>query len=167
MYLPTIPEFIWAFSRFIDAVLEVPQLKRVYISEELDKWIVAYYCCIGSRVVFYVISAVYRFVGNRNDIPAGGLISLDSVTLLGTRTNTSSMSLRQARRSSKGLSLLYSSSPVRLKDANGRLRTRRGTHRRFRHRTSLPTNSSPGPHYERDYQVFQRVNRKHLQSPWL
>ena len=84
MYAPNIVEFFWAFSRSIDVVVEVPQLKRVYNSEKLDRWIIAYYCCIGARGVIAIVRLAlwYRFVENRNGIPARELIRLDSATSL-------------------------------------------------------------------------------------
>lgn len=86
MYRITVLEFSWAFSRFIDIVVEVPQLKIVYVSDKLDKWIIAYYCCIGSQVFFYALRTIYRLVGNRNSIPMVELIRLDSTTFLGYTT---------------------------------------------------------------------------------
>ena len=66
MHVPTVSEFLWSFSKFIDVVLEVPQLKRVFSSETLDEWIVAYYSCIGSRAVLCIVDLVYRFVECQN-----------------------------------------------------------------------------------------------------
>jgi len=62
MVSPAIPEFFWTSSRFIDVVVEVPQLKIVYASDKLDKWIIAYYCCIGFQVLSYTWDLIYRFL---------------------------------------------------------------------------------------------------------
>jgi len=78
MYLPTFTEFFWTFSRFIDVLVEIPQLRMLYASERLDKWIITYYTCIGSHVIFYTMSLIYRFVENQNDVPVGELIRLYS-----------------------------------------------------------------------------------------
>ena len=69
MYTPSVYEFSWAFSRVIDAVVEAPQLKMIWASGGLDKWITAYYCCIGSHVFVYGMHLIYRFVQNRSDAP--------------------------------------------------------------------------------------------------
>lgn len=66
---PTVLEFFWAFSRFIDVVVEVPQLKMIFVSDKFNKWTIAYYCCAGSHVFFYTLNLIYRFVWNQNDVP--------------------------------------------------------------------------------------------------
>jgi len=86
MYAPTILEFFWTFSRFIDIVVEVPQLKIVYASEKIDKWIIVYYCCIGSQVFLYTLRAIYTFVGSQNSIPMVELIHVAFTTFPGTAT---------------------------------------------------------------------------------
>ena len=90
-YAPTISEFLWSFSRFIDVVLEVPQLKRVFVSEKLDKWIIAYYCCIGARVLLCAVNLVYRFVKNQKGTPGKeNLFSLVLVSTIGIEADMSS-----------------------------------------------------------------------------
>lgn len=64
MYAPVLLEFSWAFSRFIDIVVEVPQLKMTHASDKLDGWIIAYYCSIGSQVFFSTLNLIERFVEN-------------------------------------------------------------------------------------------------------
>ena len=102
MYIPTFSEFLWASSRFIDVVVEVPQLKMVYVSDRLDKWIIAYYYCIGSQVFVYTLRLVYRFVVDQNDAPVGELIRLHSTTFLALNTQISTISSRLGRRFPKG-----------------------------------------------------------------
>jgi len=102
MYTPSISEFFWAFSRVIDVVVEVPQLKMFWVSGGLGKWMTAYYCCIGSHVFVYAMHLIYRFVPNHNDVPVRELIRVGSTTLLGFNTTMSTMSSRPARRSPKG-----------------------------------------------------------------
>jgi len=67
MYTPSVLEFFWAFSRVIDVMVEVPQLKMIWISGRLDKWMTAYYCCMVSYVFFYAMHMIYRFVQDKND----------------------------------------------------------------------------------------------------
>ena len=66
MYTPSVSEFFWAFSRVIDVVVEAPQLKMIWVSGGLDKWMTAYYCCIGSHVFVYAMHLIYRSVRNQN-----------------------------------------------------------------------------------------------------
>jgi len=114
MYLPTIWEFLWSFSRFIDVVLEVPQLKRVFVSEEVDKWIIAYYCCIGSRVLLCAVNLVYRLVKSQDVIPGRRTYSrwFWYLTIEFIKADMSSIPSHPARRSPKGLSSLRSSLPA-------------------------------------------------------
>ena len=102
MYIPTIPEFFWTFSRFIDVLVEVPQLRIVYTSDKLDKWIIGYYCCIGFHVFSTTLNLLYRFVENQNGIPTAELIRFDA-TFLGYETKVPSTSPRSARQSPKEL----------------------------------------------------------------
>jgi len=60
MYAPTVLEFAWSFSRFLDVVLEIPQLKMVFVAEKVDEWITGYYFTIGIRVILCIVNWVYR-----------------------------------------------------------------------------------------------------------
>ena len=62
MYSPTLLEFFWAFSRFLDVFVEIPQLRMLWSSDKLDEWIIAYYCSVGAQVLFYTLSFIHRFV---------------------------------------------------------------------------------------------------------
>ena len=113
MYAPTISEFLWSFSRFIDVVLEVPQLKRVFVLEELDKWIIAYYCCIGFRVLLCAVNLVYRFVENQNGVPGKITYSpLFCYISIGMKADMPSALSHPVRRSPRGLSSPRSSLPA-------------------------------------------------------
>ena len=61
-YDTSITDYFWTFSRFLDLLLEVPQLRRVYFAEKLSRWIVVYYVAIGLHVFFHVNDFVYTFV---------------------------------------------------------------------------------------------------------
>lgn len=114
MYTPSVSEFFWAFSRVIDVVVEAPQLKMIWVSGGLDKWMTAYYCCIGSHVFVYAMHLIYRSVRNQND--ASGSRETHSrwfcrffFVFLGFDATRSTMSSRLARRSPKGSRSLFSS----------------------------------------------------------
>jgi len=61
-YGTSITDYSWAFSRFLDLSLEVPQLRRVYFAENLSKWIVAYYVAIGLHDFFRVNDFIHTSV---------------------------------------------------------------------------------------------------------
>ena len=62
MYSPTLLEFFWAFSRVLDVMVELPQLRILWFEHNLDEWFIAYYCSIGANVLFYILDFVHRFV---------------------------------------------------------------------------------------------------------